>query len=168
MDRSTLLKIPRTRLSYADEMLLVNGCPGVIGLAAVFSGEPPAPDRVRARVAERWSGLERMHQVLDRSAGGARWTVPGPFDPGAHVAVAPAGLDALWGAGVDRPLPGGLPPWRLYVVPGAAYGGDFALALVAQHTLLDGRSLATLMRALVDEPPAARGAARPEIGRAHV
>ncbi|WP_338907519.1 wax ester/triacylglycerol synthase domain-containing protein [Streptomyces nigra] len=164
MGKSTLLKIPRMRLSYADEMLLINGCPGVIGLAAVFSGEPPAPDRVRARIAERWSGLERMHHVLDLpagGAGGARWTVPGPFDPGAHVAVAPAGLDALWATSVDRPLPGGLPPWRLYIVPGAAYGGDFALALVAQHTLLDGRSLATLMRALVDTPAAARSTARP-------
>ena len=29
------------RLSCADEMLLLNGCPGVIGLAVVLSGEQP-------------------------------------------------------------------------------------------------------------------------------
>ncbi|MFE5816783.1 wax ester/triacylglycerol synthase domain-containing protein [Streptomyces sp. NPDC056479] len=143
------------RLSCADEMLLLNGCPGVIGLAAVLSGERPEVDRVRARVVERWAGLERMSQVLRRPGGrrgGARWVVPGPFDPVAQVAVARSGLDELWARSVDRPLADGLPPWRLFLVPDAAHGGDFALALVAQHALLDGRSLATLMRSLMDDP----------------
>lgn len=156
------------RLSCADEMLLLNGCPGVIGLAVVLSGEQPDVEQVRARVAERWAGLERMNCVLDGPRGGRtavrqrlfgrrgrmRWAVPGPFDPGAHVGVAPTKLDDLWARSVGRPLTGGLPPWRLHVVPDAAHGGDFALALVAQHALLDGRSLATLMRALMDGPAA--------------
>ncbi|QOV40988.1 DUF1298 domain-containing protein [Streptomyces ferrugineus] len=136
-------------------MLLLNGCPGVIGLAAVLSGERPDVDQVRARVVERWAGLERMSCVLDGPDGRrgcARWVVPGPFDPTAHVAVAADKLDDLWARSVDRPLAGGMPPWRLYVVPDAAHGGDFALALVAQHALLDGRSLATLMRSLMDDP----------------
>ncbi|WP_155058047.1 WS/DGAT domain-containing protein [Streptomyces blattellae] len=162
------------RLSCADEMLLFNGCPGVVGLAAVFAGEPPDVDRVRARVAERWTGLERMNCLLDRPAGssgtarrmpfgragGARWVVPGPFDPDVHVVLARHKLDDLWARSVDRPLADGAPPWRLHVVPDAVYGG-FALALVAQHVLLDGRSLATLMRSLMDSPSAVRAAARP-------
>ncbi|EGX60326.1 hypothetical protein SZN_08259 [Streptomyces zinciresistens K42] len=174
MGKSALLKIPRSRLSYADEMLLLNGCPGVIALAAVFSGEPPATDLVRARVAERWSGLERLSRVLERPASGhgaarrlpfgpraARWTLPGPFDAAAHVSVVRGGLDDLLARSVDRPLPDGTPPWRLFVVPDAGHGGDFALVLVAQHTLLDGRSLATLMRRLTDGPATARESARP-------
>ncbi|MGC9543218.1 wax ester/triacylglycerol synthase domain-containing protein [Streptomyces sp. UG1] len=152
------------RLSCADEMLLLNGCPGVIGLAAVLSGERPDVDQVRARVVERWAGLERMSCVLDGADGRrgcARWAVPGPFDPVAHVAVAADKLDDLWARSVDRPLAGGVPPWRLYVVPDAAHGGDFALALVAQHALLDGRSLATLMRSLMDDPGPAGVPGRP-------
>ncbi|MEJ8669940.1 hypothetical protein WKI71_20550 [Streptomyces sp. MS1.AVA.1] len=158
------------RLSYADEMLLFNGCPGVIGLAVVLSGEQPDVDQVRARVAERWADLERMNCVLDgpEGAGAAarqelfgrpgrmRWVVPGPFDPVAHVAVARHKLDDLWAESVDRPLAGGVPPWRLFVVADATHGGDFALALVAQHALLDGRSLATLLRSLMDGPVTAR------------
>jgi diacylglycerol O-acyltransferase / wax synthase len=166
----------RMRLSCADEMLLLNGCPGVIGLAAVFSGEQPDVAQVRARVAERWTGLERMSCVLDRPSdtsdngggvrrgplwhGRVRWAVPGPFDPAAHVVVARNKLDDLWSQSVDGPLADGLPPWRLFVVPDAAHGGGFALALVAQHTLLDGRSLSTLMRTLMDSPPPARALAR--------
>ncbi|MGP3971721.1 wax ester/triacylglycerol synthase domain-containing protein [Streptomyces sp. 6N223] len=162
------------RLSCADEMLLLNGCPGVIGLAAVFSGEHPDVEQVRARVAARWSGLERMNCVLERASGDAvagrrrlfgrrgrvRWVVPGPFDPAVHVTVANSKFDSLWAESVDRPLDGGVPPWRLFVVPDAAHGGGFALALVAQHVLLDGRSLATLMRSLMDSPAATRESAR--------
>ncbi|MFH8290047.1 DUF1298 domain-containing protein [Streptomyces sp. NPDC018059] len=163
------------RLSCADEMLLLNGCPGVIGLAVVFSGEQPDVEQVRARVAERWTGLERMNCVLDRTPGDAgtrrgglfarrgrlRWTVPGPFDPAAQVTVARSKLDDLWAQSVDRPLDGEAPPWRLFLVPDAAHGGGFALALVAQHELLDGRSLATLMRSLMDSPATTRVPARP-------
>ncbi|MBM7171974.1 DUF1298 domain-containing protein [Streptomyces sp. G44] len=162
------------RLSCADELLLFNGCPGVIGLAVVFSGEQPHVEQVRARVAERWTGLERMNCVLDRAPGGAgtrrgrvfgrrgrpRWVVPGHFDPAAHVSAAESKLDDVWARSVDRPLGGEVPPWRLFVVPDAAHGGGFALALLAQHELLDGRSLSTLMRSLMDGPATAKGPAR--------
>ncbi len=154
------------RLSCADEMLLLNGCPGVIGLAVVFAGEQPDVEQVRARVAERWTGLERMNCVLDRTPddagtrrggllgrrGRARWAVPGHFDPAVQVKVSSCKLDDLWAQSVDRPIGGAAPPWRLFVVPDTTHGGGFALALLAQHELLDGRSLVTLMRSLMDTP----------------
>ncbi|MCL7428972.1 wax ester/triacylglycerol synthase family O-acyltransferase [Streptomyces sp. YS415] len=159
------------KLSFADEVLLRNGCPGVVGMAAVFAGDPPALSDVRDRVVERWGVLERMHQVLEhRSAdapfarrglrGAARWTVTGPFDPDVHVLDSPAKLEDLWAASTDRPLPGGVPPWRLYLVPGVP-GEGFALSLIAQHTLIDGRSLQTLLCTLMDGTASAQLSGRP-------
>ncbi|WP_234336337.1 wax ester/triacylglycerol synthase domain-containing protein [Streptomyces sp. NRRL S-920] len=167
----------RMRLSFHDATLLHNGCPGVIGAAAVFTGEEPDLREVRARVAERWTALRRMSHQLDTSLAtstGERraprrrrlhWVVRGPFEPEAHVLAAPGKLDDLWADVVGRPLPDGAPPWRLYVVPGGPDGG-FALALVAQHALLDGRSLETLLRLLMDDAAPARTAsstARPRV-----
>lgn len=164
----------RMRLPYADEMLMLNRCPGVIGLAAVFSGAQPDVAEVRARVAERWTGWERMSCVLDRPAVTDRaplrslsrrrrrtqWAVPGPFDPAAHVVMSHSKLPDLWAESVNRPLPDGLPPWRLFVAPTADNGG-FALALVAQHMLLDGRSFVTLLHSLTDDPAPVRVPDRP-------
>ncbi|WP_240659903.1 wax ester/triacylglycerol synthase domain-containing protein [Streptomyces sp. WAC 01529] len=185
------------RLSFPDEALLLNGCPGVVGMAAVFKGEAPELREVRARVAERWTALRRMSQVLDTSnapgtsdspdspgapdspdtsgvSGGdgrraahrrrAHWVVREPFRPATHVLAARHGLDDLWADVFDRPLPDGPPPWRLHVVPGGPEGG-FALALVAQHVLLDGRSLETLLHALMDDIVPVRATGRPPLPR---
>ncbi|MDG9688556.1 wax ester/triacylglycerol synthase family O-acyltransferase [Streptomyces sp. DH17] len=149
------------RLSLADEILRRNGYSGVTGLAAVFTGEPPSPEEVRRRVAERWTALPRLNQVLHFTPGAgedghrplrrrrAHWTVPGTFRPQEHVLTADCELDELWAQVVNRPLPEGAPLWRLFLVPGKAEGG-FALALVAQHVLLDGHSLGVAMRVLMD------------------
>ncbi|MFF1374833.1 wax ester/triacylglycerol synthase domain-containing protein [Streptomyces sp. NPDC058308] len=143
------------RLSLADEMLLRNGCSGVTGLAAVFTGEPPSLEEVRRRVAERWTALSRLNQVLHFTPGAdedgrhAHWAVPGPFHPDEHVLDADCELHELWAHLVNRPPSGGLPLWRLYLVPGGSEGG-FALALVAQHVLMDGHSLTVALRLLMD------------------
>ncbi|MFH8491133.1 wax ester/triacylglycerol synthase domain-containing protein [Streptomyces longisporoflavus] len=149
------------RLSLADEMLLRNGCSGVTGLAAVFTGAQPSLEEVRQRVAERWTAMRRLSQVLHHTPGAgeegrrpprrrrARWTVPGPFCPQEHVLAADCELHELWANVMNRPLSEGVPLWRLFIVPGGSEGG-FALALVAQHVLLDGRSLAVAMRVLMD------------------
>ncbi|NEY32109.1 DUF1298 domain-containing protein [Streptomyces sp. PRKS01-65] len=150
------------RLSLADEMLLRNGCSGVTGLAAVFTGERPSLEEVRGRVAERWTAMRRLSQVLRLTPGAgeggrrpprrrrAQWIVPGPFRPREQVLAADCELHELWADVVSRPLPEGVPPWRLFVVPGGSEGG-FALALVAQHVLLDGHSLIVSMRVLMDD-----------------
>lgn len=149
------------RLSLADEMLLRNGCSGVTGLAAVFTGEQPSLREVQRRVAERWTALPRLNQVLHLTPGAdeggrrpphrrrAQWIVPGPFRPQEHVLTADCELPELWARIVNRPLRDGAPLWRLFIVPGGSQGG-FALALVAQHVLLDGHSLAVALRVLMD------------------
>ncbi|MEV2254474.1 wax ester/triacylglycerol synthase domain-containing protein [Streptomyces sp. NPDC050147] len=147
------------RLSLADEMLLRNGCSGVTGLAAIFTGKQPSVEEVRRRVAERWTAMRRLNQVLhltpDAGEGRpprrrrAHWIVPGPFRPEQQVLAADCELHELWAQVVNRPLPEGVPPWRLFIVPGGSEGG-FALVLVAQHVLLDGHSLAVSMRVLMD------------------
>ncbi|GHH76854.1 hypothetical protein GCM10018793_23550 [Streptomyces sulfonofaciens] len=144
-------------------MQAVSGVPCTIGLVAVFAGDPPGLAEVRARVAERWGALPRMNVTLQPPAAGFpavrrhRWASgAGPFDPVVHVADAACSLDVLLADGAVRPFPDGLPRWRLHLVREAPFGGDFALVLMADHTALDGRSVVTLMRLLMDEEIGAR------------
>ncbi|WP_210592603.1 wax ester/triacylglycerol synthase domain-containing protein [Streptomyces sp. GESEQ-35] len=168
------------RLSAFDEGHLRNGLPGTIGIAAVFPGRPFDLAQVRSRVRERWSGLDRMSWVLEPPSGpaalsGHRWTATRPFDPAAHIVATDQDLDSLLTAGVSHPLPPERPLWRLLVTPHATPAGDHAIVLLAHHALLDGRSLETLFRLLMDDavPPSALGPVttagrRPRIGPATV
>lgn len=152
------------RLTAIDEGHLRNGLPGTIGIAGVFPGEPFDLERVRARVRERWGGLERMSLVLRPPAGSGalschRWETAGPFDPGAHITTTDQELRSLLADGVSRLLPAERPLWRLLV-------GRNALVLFAHHALLDGRSLETVFRLLMDDavpplPPRVPAAADP-------
>ncbi|MDG9703510.1 wax ester/triacylglycerol synthase domain-containing protein [Streptomyces sp. DH37] len=179
------------------------GVPETVGMAALFTGGPPDPDGLRARVEERWGGLPRLRRVLLRPAAparlrGHRWLPLDRFDTRRHVVDADAdaggeavstgrtgsdgstgsdGFTALLGRLVTRPLPAGLPPWRLTLVPRAGRG-RFAVVLTAHHALLDGRSLEILLSRLFDGTPGRGGrtgggveavralrAAHPEPGR---
>lgn len=156
--------INRMRFPFADELLASNGCSGVVGVTAVFSGDPPQLDEVRSRVVERWGPLDRMSWV--RAAPPTRparfhWTCPGRFDAATQVLNSGEKLDDLLLSRIDRPLGFELPPWRLFVVRDAAYGGDFSFVLLAQHALLDGRSLVTLLNLLMDDAPDPAPALRP-------
>ncbi|KUN94890.1 wax ester/triacylglycerol synthase domain-containing protein [Streptomyces caeruleatus] len=152
------------RLTAIDEGHLRNGLPGTIGIAGVFPGEPLDLERVRARVRERWGGLERMSLVLRPPTGsgalsGHRWETARPFDAGAHITTTDQDLRSLLADGVSRLLPPERPLWRLLVA------GD-ALVLFAHHALLDGRSLETVFRLLMDDavpplPPRGPAAADP-------
>jgi hypothetical protein len=78
------------RLPAVDEGHIRTGRPGVIGIAAVFSGGTPDLAAVRARVVERWSELPRVNWTLrppprrpgirtGASLSSHRWTAA-PFD----------------------------------------------------------------------------------------
>ncbi|WP_219687855.1 WS/DGAT domain-containing protein [Streptomyces anatolicus] len=144
-----------------------------IGVAALFSGEPPRLDALRDRVAERWGGLPLLRRALLRPARPAwlrphhwlplddfdvRTHVLGAEDEGEHV-IAGTGegeraFTDLLGRLVAEPVPYGLPPWRLRLVRAGRQGGTaqerFALVLTAHHALMDGRSLELLMSRLLD------------------
>ncbi|MCL7428967.1 wax ester/triacylglycerol synthase domain-containing protein [Streptomyces sp. YS415] len=150
-----------TRLSVLDEGHVRTGLPETIGLAALFSGPPPAPAEMQCRVADRWSGLERMNLVLRPPAGpaaltGHRWERLRAFDPAAHVTVGDQALEPLLATAVEHRLPVGRPLWRLVVAPNAVPGGEHAVVLLAHHALLDGRSLESVFRLLMDNPPPRR------------
>ncbi|GGP96874.1 wax ester/triacylglycerol synthase domain-containing protein [Streptomyces roseolilacinus] len=147
------------RLTAVEEGHLRNGLPGTIGIAAVFSGGPFDLVRVRSRVRDRWGALDRMRLLIEPPTGpaalsGHRWAADRSFDPAAHVTATDQEPEALLADGTAHPLPPGRPPWRLLVTP-------HALVLLAHHALLDGRSLETLFRLLMDDavPPRPPGPA---------
>ncbi|MER5943747.1 wax ester/triacylglycerol synthase domain-containing protein [Streptomyces sp. NPDC001928] len=168
------------RLTAIEEGHLRNGMPGTIGIAAVFPGEPFDPAWVRTRVRDRWGALERMSLVPVPPAGpsavsGHRWKASRPFDPAAHIAVTDQDVDLLLADGVTHPLPGERPPWKLLVTRRPTPAGEHAVVLLAHHALLDGRSLETLFRMLMDDAapqrlpvPAEGTRQRPSVGLAGV
>lgn len=160
--------IHQMRLSVVDQGHIRSGQPGTIGIAALFTGDPLDLARVRSRVEARWGGLDRMSWVLRRPAGpaalsGHRWSQAGPFEPAAHVVASDEGLESVLTSGVGGRLPAGRPLWRLVVAENATPDGEHALVLLAHHGLLDGRSLESLFRLLMDDavPPRPPGAAAP-------
>ncbi|GAA2253132.1 hypothetical protein GCM10010145_21110 [Streptomyces ruber] len=171
------------RLSVVDQGHIRSGQPGTIGIAALFSGDPLDLAQVRSRVGARWGGLDRMSWVLRRPTGpaavsGHHWSPAGPFVPETHVVASGEGLESVLTSGVSRPLPAGRPLWRLVVAENATPAGEHALVLLAHHGLLDGRSLETLFRLLMDDaatprppgpaaprPPAVPAALRRELQR---
>lgn len=151
------------RLTAIDEGHLRNGLPGTIGIAGVFPGEPFDLAQVRSRVRDRWGGLERMSLVLQpptapAALSGHRWRTSRPFDPVAHITATGQDLESLLADGVSHRLPAERPLWRLLVA-------EHALVLFAHHALLDGRSLETVFRLLMDDaappPPRVPGPADP-------
>ncbi|SEQ47265.1 wax ester/triacylglycerol synthase domain-containing protein [Streptomyces radiopugnans] len=147
------------------------GVPETVGMAALFTGRPPGADALRARVGERWGGFPRLRRVLLDPAPparlrGHRWLPLDRFDTRRHVHAVHAAdggdggdraaFTALLGRLVARPLPVGLPPWRLTLVAGADRG-RFAVVLTAHHALLDGRSLEILLSSLFDGTPGRGG-----------
>lgn len=156
------------RLTAIEEGHLRNGLPGTIGIAAVFSGRSFDLAEIRSRVRQRWGALERMSRVVEPPAGpaalsGHRWAPGRPFDPDAHITTTDQDVDALLAEGAGRHLPAERPLWRLLVTQNRTAAG---IVLLAHHALLDGRSLETLFRLLMDDaappsPPSPLGPAAP-------
>ncbi|WP_164551807.1 WS/DGAT domain-containing protein [Streptomyces sp. WAC 01529] len=147
-----------------------------IGMAALFTGEPPRLADLRDRVAERWGGLPLLRRALLRPARPAwlrphHWLPLDDFDVRTHVLEAEdegegeGAFTGLLGRLVAQPVPYGLPPWRLRLVRAGrqedAAQQRFALVLTVHHALMDGRSLELLMSGLLDGGTG-RGAATPK------
>lgn len=124
------------------------------GLLAWFEGPPPTLYELRARVRQRWAVHERLCLTAVETPAWPQW-VPGPqWDPAHHVAAhdtSPAALETLAAQLLAHPLGPARPPWQLHLLPA---DGGFALFLLSHHALLDGVSLVTLLRALLDAPAA--------------
>ncbi|MFF5125399.1 wax ester/triacylglycerol synthase domain-containing protein [Streptomyces syringium] len=124
------------------------------GLLAWFEGPPPPLAELRERVRRRWGALPRlrlMPPAASPAAAWPRWT-PGPeFDTAAHVTAGPDGGHATPETAtallLARPLAPVRPPWQLHLLPSP---GGFALLIRVHHALLDGTSMVTLLRSLLD------------------
>ncbi|MFG2940210.1 wax ester/triacylglycerol synthase domain-containing protein [Streptomyces sp. NPDC048282] len=128
------------------------------GIALDFTGSPLQLGEVRTLVRERWAGLPRLERQLVRGerrvrSGWSRrhrWEARTGHDPAAQVRD--AGADTLRDAVDDwfhSPFPGDEPPWNLHLLRGPS-AGESTLLFRMHHSLLDGRSLTTLLRALLD------------------
>ncbi|MEV4440637.1 wax ester/triacylglycerol synthase domain-containing protein [Streptomyces sp. NPDC049577] len=128
------------------------------GVLAWFEGVPPTRRELRELARERWSPLERLRLTPWTPGSWPRWTTGPVFDPDHHIA-APAQEELPWTHGspepleervgqlIAQPLGSPRPPWQLHLLPA---DGGFALLLRAHHALLDGKSLTTLLCALLD------------------
>ncbi|MDQ0684794.1 hypothetical protein QFZ56_003757 [Streptomyces achromogenes] len=138
------------------------------GIALDFTGVPPTTDELRALVGDRWKALPRLTQTLVAPGrprtglawwtGRHHWARRDGHDLGRQVDEADGTLrDAvrLW---FHTPFPAGRPPWSLHLLRGSAEG-EFSLLFRMHHSLLDGRSLTTLLRALFDDGGPLDGAA---------
>ncbi|MEV0170324.1 wax ester/triacylglycerol synthase domain-containing protein [Streptomyces sp. NPDC050803] len=142
----------RSILQPADELLAhwPTSAP-VIGIAFTFTGACDL-EALRERATERWGELPRLRQRLVPPAtkrGRHLWEHGPRFQPGDHIvsSTGPTDFAAWLHRTATQPLPGTAPPWQLHL---RSAEGEFTLLLRAHHSLLDGRSLITLLRRLLD------------------
>ncbi|MET7536047.1 wax ester/triacylglycerol synthase domain-containing protein [Streptomyces sp. NPDC005507] len=125
-------------------------------LLAWFEGPPPTLPALRSLARYRLAPYERLRQMP--SAAGPMedswpmWSTGPHFEAAHHIVESPGAatteLEVDIAALFTAPLDPRRPPWQLHLVPTK---GGFVLLLRAHHALLDGRSIATLLRALFDE-----------------
>ncbi|MFJ8473771.1 wax ester/triacylglycerol synthase domain-containing protein [Kitasatospora sp. NPDC094011] len=141
--------------------------PGAAGLAITCQGPAPTSARITALVRERWGAIPRLSRALTPRGrpGPARrhaWVHHRDFDAAQQI-VHESGTETfeqLVSRLMTEPFDQDLPPWRLHTLP-EPDGSEFTLLLRTHHSLLDGRSLVTLLRTLLDataQPPAPRTA----------
>lgn len=132
------------------------------GVCLDFTGTPPTTAELRALVAERWAGLPRLGWRLLPGPRRHCWVTGDGGDPAGQVGREDDTLREAVAGWFHTPFAEGRPPWRLHVLRGAA-DGEFGLLFRMHHSLLDGCSLTTLLRALLDgAPPVDAPAARAE------
>ncbi|MGW0336880.1 wax ester/triacylglycerol synthase domain-containing protein [Streptomyces sp. NPDC003011] len=145
------------RLGPADRALLAGPAGQPVPIVALldFDGPTPSTDGLRTRVAERAEHLPALRYRLGHGATTARWS--DRLDAAQHVRVLSAGggaghagaellLNEGPPAGEDRP------PWEIVLM---ARSGGYSLGFRGHHALYDGVLVSILLRALLDDSPAA-------------
>ncbi|MFB8271737.1 wax ester/triacylglycerol synthase domain-containing protein [Streptomyces sp. NPDC055955] len=130
-------------------------------LLAWFEGPPPTLSALRSSAAFRLAPFERLRQMPGAAGpadgGWPRWSTGPHFEAAHHIVESPDAasteLEVDIAALFTAPLDPCRPPWQLHLIPTT---GGFVLLFRAHHALLDGRSIATLLRALFDEKDALR------------
>ncbi|MFC9501254.1 wax ester/triacylglycerol synthase domain-containing protein [Streptomyces sp. NPDC056982] len=141
-------------------------------LLAWFEGPPPALSALRSMAKHRLAPYERLRQMPSAAEPAEDswplWSTGPHFEAAHHIVESPGAatteLEEDIAALFSAPLDPRRPPWQLHLIPTT---GGFVLLFRAHHALLDGRSIATLLRALFDEtaglrPPRAGGPATAE------
>ncbi|MFF2509014.1 wax ester/triacylglycerol synthase domain-containing protein [Streptomyces sp. NPDC058067] len=123
-----------------------------------FEGPPPTVTALRSLARQRLARYARLRLVPHSPTTGHAtdswplWSTGPRFEADRHIAESPhipaSGLEAHIAALFTAPLDPDRPPWQLHLIPTT---GGFVLLLRAHHALLDGRSIATVLRALLDE-----------------
>lgn len=175
--------MPGSHLSLMEEGMArwPFGAPN-IGIALDFVGAPPPLDELRALVDERWRALPRLTQLLVAPSGArsglAWWTRRHRWErqeDGHDLTQQVGSVDSTLLGAVRQwfhtPFPADRPPWSLHLLR-APTEGEFTLLFRMHHSLLDGRSMTLLVRALFDDgrPPdraASQAVPGPRRRRAH-
>ncbi|MEU6661883.1 wax ester/triacylglycerol synthase domain-containing protein [Streptomyces sp. NPDC046821] len=119
-----------------------------------FEGPPPTLAALRALARKRLAPYQRLSQMphVPDSDSWPQWSTGPEFDADHHISESPhvpaPGLEGHIATLFTAPLDDRRPLWHLHLVPSA---DGFVLLLRAHHALLDGRSIATVLRALFDE-----------------
>ena len=129
--------------------------------AALTLARCPSPEALAEaveRLVARQPGLCRRAAPARFPLGGAAWVEDPDFRVDRHITVrdtpAPggeAGLRALAGDRISRPLPQTRPPWQLVLT--RHEDGSGALLLCAHHSLMDSSAAMSLLLSLTDSPP---------------
>ncbi|GAA2251645.1 wax ester/triacylglycerol synthase family O-acyltransferase [Kitasatospora cystarginea] len=116
-----------------------------------FDGPPPTLAALRELAGVRLRPYRRLCLRAARTslADWPLWLPEPEFDPSFHIRAEPPATSPEELAA--DPLDPDRPPWRLHLLPGPT-GDGFALLLRAHHALLDGCSLTTVLRAVLDGP----------------
>ncbi|MEU9452030.1 wax ester/triacylglycerol synthase domain-containing protein [Streptomyces sp. NPDC048277] len=128
------------------------------GIALDFAGPAPQLGELRTLVRQRWADLPRLavqlvhaeRRALPGRSRRHRWQTRAGHDPAEQVRdTGGQALEDVVRDWFHTPFPAGAPPWNLHLLRGPS-GGEFTLLFRMHHSLLDGRSVTTLLRALLD------------------
>ena len=142
-----------------------------VGGTAIFSGEPPGIDELRAHVDRRLNLIPRFRRRVRHVPGKVArpvWEDDPDFDLSRHVrhaALPWPGSDAqlreLVGQIMSEPLDQSRPLWQIYLIEGLE-GGRFAAVSKTHHALVDGIAAVDVGAVILDPDPEGTDLGLPE------